>query len=145
MSGTDRYDRLYVFTAFFVQIVLLVFFALRKWAFDTAMQIGWVVYALAVPAVIVSLVLLIGRKPWHLWLAGFLYAAWAIVGYTVDRARPVEWRSPILWPVFIPYVLLYLSSLMTYWWPLGKTRRPLWFIYAALFVASTILNVTSHR
>ena len=144
MSGLDRYDRLFVFAAFFIQIVLLVFFALRKWKFDTAMQFGWIVYALAVPAVIVSLVLLIGGKPWHLWLAGFLYAAWAILGYVVDIARQVEWRSPILWPVLIPYVLLYLSSLMFYWWPLGNIQRPLWFIYAVLFVISTILNITSH-
>lgn len=144
MSGLDRYDRLFVFTSFFIQIVLLVFFALRKCKFDTAMHFGWIVYALAAPAVIVSLVLLVGGKPWYLWLAGFLYAAWAILGYVVDIARPVAWRSPILWPVFIPYVLLYLSSLMFYWWPLGNIQRPLWFIYTVLFVISTILNISSH-
>jgi len=60
MSGLDRYEQLFVSTVFSIQIVLLVFFALRKWMFDTAMQIGWIVFALAVPAVIVSLVLLIG-------------------------------------------------------------------------------------
>jgi hypothetical protein len=145
MTGLDRYERLFVFAAFFIQSVLLVFFALRKWRFDTAMQFGWIVYALTVPAVIASLVLLIGGKPWHFWLAGFLYAAWAILGYIVDIARPVEWRSPIFWPVFIPYVLLYVSSLMLYWWPLGNIQRPLWFLYAVLFVMSTILNVASHR
>ena len=56
MSGLDRYDRLFAFVAFSMQIVLLVFFALRKWKFDTAMQFGWIVYALAVPAIVVSLV-----------------------------------------------------------------------------------------
>jgi hypothetical protein len=141
----DRYDRLFVSVAFTIQIVLLVFFALRKWKFDTAMQFGWIVYALAVPAVIVSVALLIGGKPWHFWLAGFLYAAWAILGYVVDIARPVAWRSPILWPVFAPYVLLYLSSLMFYWWPLGNIQRPLWFIYGVLFAISTLLNITSHK
>jgi hypothetical protein len=145
MSGLDRYDRLFVFVAFSMQIVLLVFFALRKWKFDIAMQFGWLVYALAVPAVIVSLVLLIAGKPWQFWLGGFLYAAWAILGYVVDIARPVAWRSPILWPVFVPYVLLYLSSLMFYWWPLGNLQRPLWFIYGVLFAISTILNITSHK
>jgi hypothetical protein len=145
MTGLDRYERLFVLTAFFIQLVLLVFFALRKWRFDTAMRFGWVVYALAVPAVIASLVLWTGGKPWDLWLAGFLYAAWAILGYVVDIARPVEWRSPILWPVFIPYVLLYVSSSMLYWWPLGNIQRPLWFLYGALFVMSTILNIASHR
>lgn len=145
MSGLDRYDRLFVLVAFFIQIVLLVFFAFRKWKFDTAMQFCWIVYALAVPAVIVSLVTLIDKKPWYLWLAGFLYTVWAILGYVVDIARPVAWRSPILWPVFIPYVLLYLSSLMFYWWPLGSIQRPLWFIYGVLFAISTILNISSHK
>ena len=144
MSALDRYDRLFVIAAFLIQIVLLAFFAVRKWKFDTAMQFGWIVYALAVPAVIVSLVLVISGKPRHLWLAGFLPAAWSVLGYVVDIARPVAWRSPILWPVFIPYVLLYCSILTFYWWPLGNIRRRLWFVYAGLFVISTILNVSSH-
>lgn len=144
MTGLERYDKLFVYTSFFIQIVLLVYFAFRKWRFDTAMQFGWIIYALAVPAVIVSLLLLIGGKSWSFWLAGFLYMAWAILGYIVDIARPVAWRAPIIWPVFIPYVLLYLLSLMFYWFPLGNIQRPLWFIYAVLFVISTILNITSH-
>jgi hypothetical protein len=140
----DRYDKLFIFVAFFIQFILLVYFAVRKWDFDLAMQWGWLVYALALPAVIVSLVLLLAGKPWYLWLAGFLYAIFAVFGYVVDIARPVAWRSPVYLPVLIPYVVLYLSSLMFYWWPLGAIRRPLWYIYATLFVISTILNVTSH-
>lgn len=140
----DNYDRLFVFTAFFIQIVLLVYFAIRKWDFDLAMQWGWLVYALALPAVIVSLVLLIAGKPWYLWAAGFLYVVWAIFGYVVDIARPIAWRSPVYLPVLLPYVLLYLASQMFYWWPLGTIQRSLWFIYAVLFVVSTIFNVSSH-
>jgi len=144
VSDLDRFDNLFVFTAFFIQIVLLIFFALRKWMFDTAMQVGWIVYALAVPALIISVLLLMNGKSWFLWLGGFLYTTWAILGYIVDVARPVAWRSPVYWPVFIPYVLLYLSTMMFYWFPLGSLSRPLWFVYAVLFVISTILNITSH-
>lgn len=140
----DRYDRLFVFTSFFIQIALLVYFAIRKWDFDLAMGWGWSIYALALPAVIVSLVLLIAGKPWYLWLAGFLYAAWAVFGYVVDIAHPVAWRSPVNLSVLVPYVLLYMAGLMFYWWPLGAIRRPLWFIYVVLFVISTVLNISSH-
>jgi hypothetical protein len=140
----DRYDRLFVFTAFFIQFALLVYFAIRKWNFDLALQWGWLIYALALPAIIVSLVLLTAGKPWYLWFAGFLYTVFAVFGFIVDIARPVPWRSPVYLPVFMPYVLLYMASLMFYWWPLGTIKRPLWFIYAAMFVASTILNITSH-
>ena len=140
----DRYDRLFVATAFGIQVVLLLFFALRVWAFDAAMRVGWLVYALAVPALLVSAVLRGGRKPWYHWLAGVLYAGWALGGYVVDIARPVAWRAPIVWPVFLPYVALYLAAQMLYWWPLGTIRRPLWYAYAALFAASTALNLASH-
>jgi hypothetical protein len=70
-------------------------------------------------------------------MAGSLYATWAMLGYIVDIARQVEWRSPILWPVFIPYVMLCFAKLKFYWWPLGFIHRPLWFVYAVLFVNST--------
>jgi hypothetical protein len=33
---------------------------------------------------------------------------------------------------------------MFYWWPLAAIDRPLWFAYGALFLASTLLNLTSH-
>ena len=144
MSILNNNNGLFVLTAFSIQIVLVMFFAARKWEFDMAMRYGWIVYALGVPAVIVSLVLLIGGKPWYQWLPGFLYAAWAVFGYVVDIAHPVAWRNPIFWPVFIPYLLLYLSSQMFYWWPLALIQRPLWFIYAMLFAISTTLNISSH-
>lgn len=140
----DRYENLFIVTAFSIQIALLIHFAIRKWNFNLALRWGWPIYALALPAVIVSLVLMIAGRPWHFWLAGLLYAAWAALGYTVDIARPVSWRSPIYPPVFVPYVLLYLAGLMFYWWPLGAIQRPLWLVYAVLFVISTVLNISSH-
>jgi hypothetical protein len=144
MTDLNRYDRLFAITAFAIQIVLLLYFALRTWRFDVAMRVGWVIYALGAPAAVVSIVLLAAGRPWYQALAGFLYTAWAIFGYIVDLARPVAWRSPIYWPVFVPYVLLYMGCQMFYWWPLGMLRRPFWFVYGGLFVASTILNITSH-
>ncbi len=144
MLGQDSLDAAFVIFAILMQVVLVVFFALRKWKFATAMKFGWIVYALSVPAAILSVMLCLAGKPWYLWLGGFLYAGWGIFGYIVDIARPVEWRSPIRWPVLIPYVTLYIASLTFYWWPLGLIARPLWYGYAVLFVASTVLNLSSH-
>jgi len=45
----------------------------------------------------------------------------------------------------IPYVNLYLASMMFYWWPLATIDRTLWYVYAALFVISAALNVISHN
>ena len=73
MIGSDNLEILFVFTAFLFQIVLIVHFALRKWHFDSAMRYGWIVYALSIPAAVVSVVLLLGDMTWSLWLGGFIY------------------------------------------------------------------------
>ena len=109
MTTMNRLDRLFVFAAFLIQVVLVIFFALRTRNLTAALRVGWIVYALAIPALAVSIHLMRAGRPWFVWLAGFLYGAWAVFGYLVDVARPLEWRSPILWPVFLPYVLLYVS------------------------------------
>lgn len=137
-------DRLFIITSLLIQSALVVFFAFRKWDFPFAMKAGWIVYALGVPAVIVSLVLIRARRAWYLWAAGILFASWAVFGASVDLIRPVEWRSPILWPVFLPYVTLYMAGLMFYWWPLARIHRPSWFLYTALYILSTVLNLSSH-
>lgn len=135
----------FVLVAFLFQIVLIAHFAARRWAFETAIRYGPVVYALGLPAAALSLVMLASGQPWYLWLAGFLYLIWATFGYYVEYIRRIAWRAPIVWPVFIPYVALYLATVMFYWWPLALLWKPLWIVYGALFVLATVLNVTSHH
>jgi hypothetical protein len=143
--GLESLEVLFVIWAFLFQIILIMHFALRKWHFDIAMRYGPIVYALSLLAVVVSIILLLGGKTWSLWMSGFIYLIWALYGYTVEYVKRIEWRNPIRWPVFGPYVFLYLATIMFYWWPLGLISRPLWYVYAALFIISTTLNVTSHK
>lgn len=145
MRNLNDLELLFVITAFLFQIILVIHFSLRKWKFDLAIRYGRIVYALSIPAVIVSVILLIGGVSWSFWLGGFLYLIWAIYGYIIDYIREIQWREPIRWSVGAPYVFLYLAMIMFYWWPLGLLGRPLWFAYAILFVISTALNVTSHK
>lgn len=77
-------------------------------------------------------------------LGGFLFLVFALFGYWVDYVARIEFRNPIRPSVLVPYVVLYLATVMFYWWPLGLLSRPLWFVYAILFVIATILNLTSH-
>jgi hypothetical protein len=93
----------------------------------------------------VSLILLLGEAPWYLWVGGFIFVGWAVYGYWVDYVKRIQWRTPIRWQAGGPYLFLYLATLMFYWWPLGHISRPLWYAGAALFVVSTVLNVTSHK
>lgn len=145
MSALDQLEILFVVTAFLFQVVLIVHFALRKWRFSVAARYGWIVYALSIPASIVSILLLLGGKAWTLWLAGFLYLVWALFGYTVEYRRGITtWRNPPRWSILGPYVTLYLATMMFYWWPLYPLHRPLFYLYTVLYVVSTILNLTSH-
>ena len=144
MSVRDRWERLFISMSLGMQVVFVIFFALRRWNCAVAMQVGWLVYGMAIPAVVLSVILINARKVWYLSAGGFLFALWSVFGTVVDIVHPVAWRSPILWSIFIPYVLLYTVSQMFYWWPLLKFHRPSWFVYTALYSLSTFLNVTSH-
>lgn len=146
MFGLESLEVLFVIWAFLFQAVLIVHFSLRKWAFDRyTLKFGWIVYAMSIPAVVLSLILLVEGMTWSLWVGGFIYLVWAVYGYTVEYVKRTQWRNPIRWPIFGPYVFLYLATIMFYWWPLGLVSRPLWYVYAVLFVISTMLNVTSYR
>lgn len=96
-------------------------------------------------AAAVSMILLHGGQALSFWLSGFLYFIWACFGFSVEYIKKIDWRSPIRWPIFGPYILLYLATIMFYWFPLALLGKPLWYAYALLFILSTILNVTSHK
>ena len=125
MSALDGLETLFVIGAFLFQLALILHFALRKWAFDLAMHYGWIVYALSISAAAVSVLLLLGGKPWSLWLAGFIYPIWAFFGFMVEYVKKIEWRNAMCWSILGPYVFLYLATVMFYWFPLALLYKPL--------------------
>jgi hypothetical protein len=145
MLSLDNNQVLFVVTAFLFQVILIVHFALRKWRFELAMRYGRIVYALSIPAAILSIILLRSGMDWYHWLGGFIYLVWALFGYNVEYIHGIEWRNSLRWPILVPYVILYLSTVMFYWWPVGFVYKPLWYVYTVLFLISTYLNVTSHK
>jgi len=145
MYELDNLDILFVVWAFTFQIVLIVHFAMRKRFFESyTMKYGWIVYALCIPAVVISIVLMLGGKTWSFWLGGFLFLLYSAYGYRIDYVKKIQWRNPLRLSIMFPYVFLYLGTVMFYWWPLGLLSRPLWYVFAVLFVIGTILNITSH-
>jgi hypothetical protein len=145
MFGLDNLEIIYVISAILFQIVLIIHFSLRKWYFDFALAYGWIVYALGIPYAAMSFLILLSGKAWTLWTGGFLYFVWGGYGYTVEYIKEIQWRNPIRWPVLSLYLLLYLATVMFYWWPLAIISKPLWYVYAVLFCISTVLNVFSHK
>jgi hypothetical protein len=145
MFDLDNLDSLYVIWAYTVQIVFIIHFAIRKRFFERyTMKYGWLVYALSIPAAMVSVILLIGGKTWSIWLGGFLFLIYGAYGYRIDYVKKVQWRKPLQLSIMVPYVFLYLGTIMFYWWPLGLLSRTLWYVFAVLFLIGTILNISSH-
>jgi hypothetical protein len=145
MLGKDNLEALYVVSALLFQVILIIHFTLRKWCFDLAMSFGPIVYGLGIPAAVVSVFMVLSVKSWFLWMGGVFYLTWGIYGYWIEYIMKIEWRYPAYWPVFGPYIILYLSTVMFYWWPLALIYKPLWYIYAILFITSTFLNLISHN
>ena len=145
LRNLDSRDRLFVAWAFLFQVALIVHFAVRRPLFETyTTRFGWIVYALAIPAAAISIVLLRGGKSWSFWLGGFLFVVYAVFGYWVDYVARIEFRDPLRWSVAAPFVFWYLATVMFYWWPLAQLHRTLWLAYTVLFVIATALNITSH-
>jgi len=145
MFGLDKLDTLFVIWAFFLQIILIIHFALRKpFFYSYTKKYSWIVYALCIPAAVISIILLLGGKTWSFWIGGFLFLIYSAYGYWIDFVKKISWRNPLRKDIMFPYVTLYLSTIMFYWWPLALLYRPLWFVFGALFVIGTILNITSH-
>jgi hypothetical protein len=144
-KNLDKLDKLFIVWAFLLQIVLIVHFAIRKPFFESyTVKYGWLVYALCIPAVAVSILLMRGGKNWTFWLGGFLFLLYAVFGYWVDYMAQIPFRNPLRLSIVFPYVFLYLATVMFYWWPLWRLNRGLWFVYTILYVIATILNIRSH-
>lgn len=60
-KNMDNLDKLFIIWAFFFQIVLIVHFAVRKPLFESyTTKFGWIVYALCIPAIVISIILFRG-------------------------------------------------------------------------------------
>jgi len=145
VTENDILEIVFVVWALFFQVALIIHFALRKWHFAKAMRYGKIIYLLCIPAVGLSIYFLLAGMAWPYWIAGFIFLIWAVFGYSVEYVLQIQWRVPPYWPVFAPNISLYLATVMFYWWPLALVYKPLWYVYGALFLVSTILNATSHQ
>jgi hypothetical protein len=134
----------FVILAFVIQVMLVGSFAARNWKPSIEEKLGWLVYGMGLPASVLGVLFLVNDQPWYYWTATLLFTVWAAFGYMVDVVLRVKWRNPPRWPIFIPYVVLFVSSLLAFWVPLWFIRPVLWIIYALLYAAHTALNMYSH-
>ena len=144
MSISASLETLFAAFALAFQTALVLHFAALRYRPRWQQRWGWLVYALSLPGIALGFLFWTNSQPWYYWLATLLYAAWAALGFTVDILRPVNWRAPPRWPVFVPYVALYMAAQFAFWIPLWFIWIGYWVAYAVLFSISTVLNVRGH-
>jgi len=143
--GDILFETFFVGFAFLSQIFLALNFASRNWKPSLERKYGWVVYALGIPAALLGVYYWVNGVPWHFTIAPILFSTWALYGYYVDIIREINWRSPPTWPVFIPYVTLYMASQFSFWIPLWSIGLGYWIAFSMLYILNTSLNLYSHR
>jgi hypothetical protein len=138
-------NKLFLGFAFLVQILLLLNFAARNWQPELEMRYGWLVYATGILALLLALLSWRSDRPLAQTAAYLIFALWAAFGYYVDIYRAIPWRSPPFWPIFIPYVLLFMAGQFAFWIPLWYLGRGYWWAYTVAYALNTALNIFSHR
>jgi hypothetical protein len=144
MAGPDTATTVFALFGLTSQVVLVGYFAARRWSLRIAERHGWIAYAFAGLGLPLGVWLILAGQSWRLTTGPLLLALWAALGAGVDLWRRIEWRTPIRWSVLVPYVALYFWAQMFLWWPLWDLWRPAWACFLVLFVANTALNIRGH-
>ena len=144
MIEQSRLQLLFAAFALILQTLLVLHFAALRWRPHLQRRWGWLVYAMSLPGLALGVLFWANNRPWYEWSAFLLFAAWAALGYTVDIWRPVNWRIPLRWSIFIPYLILYLAAQFAFWIPLWFIGAGYWASYTVLYALNTALNIPSH-
>ncbi len=67
--------------AFLFQVCLLANFSVRRWRPALERRYGWLVYALSLPALLLSAVFLADGEPSIIWAGPLVLFAWGGFGY----------------------------------------------------------------
>ena len=135
---------LFVLFAFLTQL-LIIDFAARNWRPSLESEHGWLVYAVGIPGHLLGIGFLSALQPWYIVAGPVVYAIWSEFGCHVDRYRPIEWRSPPRWPVFLCYVVPFMAGQFFFWIPLWYVGTGYWIAFTVTYIVNTGLSVFSHR
>lgn len=141
----DAAGALFIVFGLMSQVLLVCFFAARRWSPGRANVLGRVTYSFAGLGLPLAFCLAWAGAAANLLVGPLLAAGWAVFGAAVDVWRPRPWRRPpVEWPVLVVYVGLYFFAQIWLWWPLWDIARAAWAVFLALFVVNTALNIRGH-
>ena len=98
-------------------------------------MLGYVMAALAVPAVVALTAFWRAGADWLQWIGPLVYVVFVALMVAVEYIRPVEFRSPARYGILVPYLVLFFGAILLMGLPMFRMDRQLWLIT----VATTIL------
>ena len=91
-------------------------------------QLGYAMFALAVPAVIAIVGFARARASLLNWLGPAVYIGFLALMLVVDYVAPVEFRSPRLYGVLVPYLVLFFGGILLMGLPMYELKRSYWLV-----------------
>ena len=95
---------------------------------DTNHTLGYLMIALAIPAIAAAVAFVRADAGWFHWIGPTVFVAFIILMVVVDYARPVEFRSPMRYDIVVPYLTLFFGSILLMGLPMYSMNRSLWLV-----------------
>jgi len=93
--------------------------------------LGYVIVALALPAIAALVMFVRARAAWRLWIGPAAFLAFVALMVVVDYAVPMEFRSPARSVILVPYLVLFFGAIILMGLPMFSLNRRLWLVTVA--------------
>lgn len=121
-------------------ILLALFFVASRWLPRLADWLGWIAYSFSSLGLPLGGSFLLTGQPWWLSLGPIVFALWGGFALVANLWPRLRWQTTPGWRVLTPYIGLYLGGQLLLWLPLWSLWRTGWYLYAALFIITTVLG-----
>ncbi len=101
--------------------------------------LGRVIMMFAIPAIAAMIAFVRAGAGWRHWIGPAVFLAFVGMMIAVEYVWQVEFRSPRLYSVLVPYLVLFFGSILLMGLPMFHMNRPLWLVT----VATTVLLLGS--
>ncbi len=91
-------------------------------------QLGYAMIVLGIPAGAVFVAFWHAGTNWLHWAGPAMYLAFVALMVAVDYAWPTEFRSPVRYGILVPYLSLFIGSILLMGLPMFNLGRRLWFV-----------------
>jgi hypothetical protein len=111
-------------------------------------QLGYAMFALGIPALIALVGFVRAQASRLNWLGPAVYLCFLALMLVVDYVAPVEFRSPPVYGLLVPYLVLFFGAILLMGLPMYQMNRTYWLVTVAtstLLLGSMVLAMREGR